>query len=159
MTRRTPPRLPLELLERYVPDSAPLSGDLQEEFHHGRSRLWLWWQVAGAVACAAARGRWEIRPLRLTETQPADAVERSRRLMLRFRAVNITASPIHAIGGLGLLVIAMVVWPAWPLVLAFLTVTLIGGGLAAFVLIERRSLPRGWPDPFADLRTGSSARR
>lgn len=139
MTRRVQRPVALSLLERFVPDSAPLAGDLLEEFQAGRSNLWLWWQVIGAIAVAWSRRGREIRPLRLSELQPADAAERTRRLMLRFRAVNITASPIHAIGGLGLLVIAMVVWPAWPLVLAFLTVGLIGGGIAAFVLIERRS--------------------
>ena len=153
MTRRLPPRFALMLLDRLTPDDAPLAGDVIEEFQRGRSRWWLWWQVMGALLVALTRRPSEIRPLRLSEAQPAEAVERTRRLMIHFRNVNLAASPVRAIGGLGLLVIALMVWPAWPLVVTFLTLGLLGGGMAAFVLIERRSPRDGRPDLFPDLRT------
>jgi hypothetical protein len=108
--------------------------------------------VIGAVVVALTRRPSEIRPLRLADAQPADAVERTRRVLLHFRTVNLAASPVRMIGGLGLLVLALVVWPAWPLVVTFLTVGLLGGGIAAFILIERRSPRATLPDVFADLR-------
>ncbi len=55
----------------------------------------------------AFRGFDDIRPLRLVDAQPIEALERARRLALRFKPVNITASPIHGIGGLGLVILAM----------------------------------------------------
>ena len=44
-----PPRLALALLQRFVPDDEPLSGDLVEEFQLRRSRTWFWWQVLTAI--------------------------------------------------------------------------------------------------------------
>ena len=79
MTRRHAPRLALALLERFVPDSAPLAGDLVEEFERRQS--------SGLVLVAGAGGdrhlhgptrSAEVRPLRLVDLQPVDALERSR---------------------------------------------------------------------------------
>jgi hypothetical protein len=60
-------------------------------------------------------------------------VDRTRRLRLRFPPVNLTASPIHGVGGLGLLVLALLVTlvapVAWWMVLAP-----IGGGIALGIL-------------------------
>jgi hypothetical protein len=104
-----PPRLALALLERLVPDSAPLAGDLIEEFERRPSRAWLWCQVLAAIANASFKRPGDIRPLRLTDLQPADAQERSRRMSVRFRPVNLTASPLPGIGGLGLVALSLLV--------------------------------------------------
>jgi hypothetical protein len=105
MTRRPPPRLAVALLERFVPDSEPLAGDLVEEHARRQSAGWFWWQVVGALAVAATHARVEIRPLRLVREQPLDALERTIRWQRRVRPVNLTASPVPGAGGLGLLVL------------------------------------------------------
>ena len=109
MTRRRAPRLALALLEHFVPDSDSLAGDLIEELERRKSNCWFWWQVLGAVATAWFKPPAEIRPLRLVDLQPADALERSRRFAVRFRPVNLSASPVADVGGLGLLVLALLV--------------------------------------------------
>jgi hypothetical protein len=104
MTR--PPRIPLALLERFVPDSAPLAGDLVEEFARRQSRAWFWRQVLAAIAAAGFERSPEIRPLQLVDLQPADALDRARRLNLRFPPLNLTASPLPDIGGVGIVLLA-----------------------------------------------------
>jgi hypothetical protein len=49
MTARGPSRLALAILDVFVPDNAPLQGDLLEEFEIRRSQRWLWRQVIGAA--------------------------------------------------------------------------------------------------------------
>jgi hypothetical protein len=106
MKSRTPPRLALALLERFAPDSEPLAGDLVEQFGERPSALWFWVQVFAAIAAASSSGTGEIRPLRLVDLQPADAVERTRRFGLRFPTVNLSTSPSAGVGGLGLAIFA-----------------------------------------------------
>jgi hypothetical protein len=137
MTRRHAPRLALALLERCIPDGSPLAGDLIEEFERRQSIVWFWWQVLAAIAIASFNQPAEIRPLQLVDLQPADAVERSRRMMsFDCRAVNLSASPLSGVGGLGLLVLALhvtVVAPGawWMLLGSALAGVLIGIGLIA----------------------------
>ncbi len=139
MTRRHPPRLALAVLERLVPDSAPLAGDLIEEFEGGRSRGWLWWQVVAAIAVARlGRPDVEIRPLRLVDRQPADALERSRRMSLRFRPVNLTASPVHGIGGLGMVVLCVLVSRVVPAAWWLLLASVFSGVLLGIAMIAMR---------------------
>ncbi len=122
MTCRQALRLALALLERLVPDSDPLAGDLLEEFERRQSSVWFWSQVLAAIATALFAQGVEIRPLRLVELQPADALERSRRMNLRFHPVNLSASPVSAVGGLGLVIlgslVTLVMPGAWWLLLA-----------------------------------------
>ena len=136
MTRPPTPRLALAVLERFVPDGRSLAGDLSEEFQRRRSRTWLWWQVLAAIAVGTLKRPDQIRPLQLVDLQPNDAQERSRQMSLRFEAVNLTASPLYGVGGLGLVALALlvtvVVPGAWWVLLASvvcgiaLGVTLIG---------------------------------
>jgi hypothetical protein len=133
MTRRHAPRLALALLERFVPDSDALAGDLLEDFAQRHSSGWFWWQVLTAVATAWVERPAEIRPLRLVELQPSDAQERSRRLSLHSGHVNLSASPLSGVGGLGLLVLAvhvtLVVPGAWWLLLGSTLGGVLMGGL------------------------------
>ncbi|HTL45912.1 MAG TPA: hypothetical protein VL262_16360 [Vicinamibacterales bacterium] len=86
MRRRKSATFALAVLQHFVPDSEALAGDLMEEYGRGRSGGWLWCQVLAAVF-AARRGRDdEIRPLKLVESQPADAIERTRRPAAALRA-------------------------------------------------------------------------
>jgi hypothetical protein len=146
MTRRHAPRLALALLERLVPDSEPVAGDLLEEFERRQSTAWFWLQVLAAIATASfARGA-EIRPLRLVDHQPADALERSRRLSLRFPPVNLSASPVSGVGGLGLVILAglvtLVMPAAWWLRLAS---ALAGVVLGTAVIAMRGGTPTADP--------------
>ena len=141
MTRRDPPRLALALLERVVSDSDPLAGDLIEEFARRQSRLWFWWQVLTAVAGAWLEEPYEIRPLRLVDLQPADAVERSRRLHHRMRAVNLSASPLPGIGGLGLVILAFLVTMVAPAAWWALLASALFGVLMAVALVRKHAAP------------------
>jgi len=137
MTTRRPPRLAVALLTRHVPDSEALLGDLTEEYQGGRSRLWFWRQVFGAVAVAAMNRPREVRPLRLV-----DEADRSLPLKARLaprdrelRPINLSASPLGIVGGLGLLamgvLIAMVLPEAW----IFFTIAAAFGLVLGFVLV------------------------
>jgi hypothetical protein len=81
----------------------------------------------------------EIRPLKLVGLQPSDAAERSRRLSLRFRPVNLTASPLGGVGGLGLVCLALLVTLVMPGVWWLLLASLVGGvGLGVALIALRR---------------------
>lgn len=144
MTNRRLPRLALALLERFVPDSEPLAGDLVEEFAARRSALWLWWQVLAAIAAACSTRHAEIRPLRLVDQQPAEALERARRFSLRFPVVNLSGSPVAGIGGMGLAILAGVVtWvtpAAWWL---YVGSVLAGCALGVLMIVVREHAVAG----------------
>jgi hypothetical protein len=135
MTTREPPRLALALLERLVPDSACLAGDLTEQYQRRQSRCWLWWEVLAAIAIAWCKRPDEIRPLRLVDLQPADAVERTRRMGLRFEPVNVAASPLHGIGGLGIAALALMMTLVMPAGWWLLLGSMLAGVVLAVVLI------------------------
>jgi len=146
MTRRHAPRLALALLERLVPDSEPLAGDLVEQFESRQSFGWFWWQVLVAIATASFARRVEIRPLRLMDLQPADALERSRRMDLRFPAVNLSASPVSGVGGLGLVILASLVTIVMPAAWWLLFASALGGVVLAVIIIAMRGgLPTAGP--------------
>ena len=88
MIRRHALRSAVLLLERFVPDSESLAGDLVEEFARRQSVPWLWTQVLAAMAAAWFARDVAIRPLRLVDLQPADALERARTWSLRFPPVT-----------------------------------------------------------------------
>jgi uncharacterized protein (TIGR03435 family) len=136
MTRHLLSTLAIALLERLVPDSDALAGDLIEDFEQRRSRAWLWWQVLAAIAMTRRDRADDIRPLRLVDLQPVDAVERSRRLSLHATQVNLTASPLNDVGGLGILLFAVLltqvatgVW--WVLLASIVAGTVLGVWLIA----------------------------
>ncbi len=109
MKSSKPSRTALALIGRFVPESGPLIGDLIEEFNRHPSNVRLWLQLFAAVISQWRYRDREIRPLKLVDTQPADAVERTRHWRLRFAPVNLTASPVPGVGGLGLLALGLIV--------------------------------------------------
>lgn len=142
MTTVHPPRLALWLLDRFGPGDEGLTGDLLEELDRGRSRAWFWRQAAAAIILQ--RRSRDIRPLHLLDapepTIPASAPRRE---------VNLTASPIYGIGGLGLVALALLVSimspQSWLVALAIL----LNGALlgAVFGYIRRRRTARGASPP------------
>jgi hypothetical protein len=134
MTTRHPPRLALALLERVVPGSA-LAGDLIEEYGRRPSRWRVWREVIAAIALAWFERPDEIRPLRLVDLQPSDAIERWRRMAGRTDPVNLIASPLQGISGLGiavlLLLMTLVAPAAWWLFIA----SILAGILLGIVMI------------------------
>lgn len=133
-----PPRLALGVLERLVPDGASLAGDLIEEYRRGRSRTWVWWQVLAAVLVALPGQGDEIRPLRLVDLQPVEAVERARRMSLRFARINLSASPLPGIGGLGIVMLATLLTILAPVVWLALVLSIASGILLGIALIAMR---------------------
>jgi hypothetical protein len=131
MTRR-PPRLALALVARFVPDSDPLIGDLLEEYARRQSRVWFWRQSLAAVTRAVTQPSGEVRPLRLLDQQPFDAIERTLELHRRHREVSPTPSPLP--GGLGLVILGGLVTALAPVIWLGLLITFIAGvGLAAIL--------------------------
>ena len=144
MTTRHAPRLAVALLRRFVPDNEPLVGDLLEEFGTRQSRLWFWRQVLLAVAIRSFQPRDVERPLGLAHGPVLDG-ESDRTADLP-RQVNLTASPIPGIGGLGLValgVLVAVVRPdAWWI---FVPAVLGGIALGVALMIVRRHAPLSRP--------------
>jgi hypothetical protein len=139
---RRPPRLALSLLQRYVPYSEPLVGDIVETFAEHPSQLWLWRQVLAAVGAALVTRNGEIRPLQLVEQQPLDAIERTLEVHRRQRHVSPTPNPLPA--GLGLVILGGLVTAMAPVIWWGLLITLIAGiGLAGLLVVahKRRSPP------------------
>lgn len=138
MMPRHAPRLALALLERFVPDGEPLAGDLVEELERRRSTAWFWFQVLAAIATASLARRGEIRPLRLVDLQPADAVERARRASIRFNRVNLSASPVSDVGGLGLVVLGSLVTIVMPAAWWLLLASALAGVLLGLAILAVR---------------------
>ena len=137
MTTRQPPRLALAVLERLLPDSSPLAGDLTEEFDRGRSRAWFWWQVLAALTFGAFRRCDEIRPLRLVDLQPVDAQQRSRRMILRFEPVNMTGTTLPGFGGISVVALAVLVTLVAPVLWLALVGSMVAGILLGVLIIAR----------------------
>jgi hypothetical protein len=138
MTRRPAPRAPIALLEWLVPDSDPLAGDLVEEFGRRQSVAWLWWQVLAAIVALLIEQPLEIRPLRLVDEQPLEAMERTRDWNRRFRNINLSASPLPGVGGLGLLVLCLLVTLVMPGAWWGLLGSTLAGVALGFALIASR---------------------
>ena len=130
-------RLAIAVLEHFVPDRVALAGDLLEEYERRRSLTWLWVQVGAAVATALCDRSDEIRPLKLVDLQPVDAVERSRRLSLHAMQTTVTPGPLHGVGGVTLAVVVVVLVEVasqlWWVVLASIVV----GTMLGLLLIRR----------------------
>jgi uncharacterized protein (TIGR03435 family) len=140
MTRRHAPRTAVRLLERFLPGNDALIGDLLEEFERRQAPAWFWAQtlVAVGLSLASRERAYEIRPLRLVDMAPVDAIERSRRTLMTFPPINMAASPLPCAGGLT--IAGLMLWltyeapEAWWALLA----STAAGLLLSVCLIERR---------------------
>ena len=135
----------IRLLESLIPDCEALAGDLLEEVAHGRSHLWLWQQVFAAVLVqwVGRRAHAEIRPLRLVECQPLDAIERSQRWSSRLPVANLSGSPIAGVGGLGLLMMGLLISVTAPAIWFGVVVVMVAGSvIGAARAIAQRVEPR-----------------
>jgi hypothetical protein len=153
---RRPPRFALALLERLVPESAALAGDLVEEFRQGRSRAWFWWQVLAAVAVALPGERGEIRPLNLVDMPPVEAIARSRRMSLKFPPVNLSGSPVSGVGGIGLVVLSTLMTLVTPAAWLILLTSIGCGVLLGVGLIVAREHGRHGGRPLLGPTSSSS---
>ena len=142
MTGSDPPRLAVALLHRYLHDNEPLAGDLLEGFAARQSRLWFWRQVLLAIVIHSFQQRDEERPLGLTGPSfvPAD---RGRNVLPR--RINLTASPLPGVGGLGLVALSVLVTLVRPEAWWIFLPAILGGvalGLT-MAIIRRRAVLSG----------------
>lgn len=142
---RRPPRLALWLLETYLPDDEPLAGDLVEAFEAGRSRWWFWRQAIAGVVLGPRPRPGEVRPLRLIDGEAGVAMTESP--LSERRAINLTASPIYGVGGLGLAALAVVIAVYSPESLWIMLAIVLNGMLLGLLwaLIQRRRNRPGRP--------------
>jgi hypothetical protein len=133
-----------------------MAGDVLEEFHTRQSRLWLWRQVVVAIAMNARTPR-EIRPLRLVDRAPGAQLPNP--AVVSRRTINLTASPVPGVGGLGLLALAVLITLATPHAWIFLLAVVLDGILlgAAWAFINHRYLQHGG-GPSGILFGGDAAR-
>lgn len=140
MTTRQPPRLAVMLLERVTPGSA-LAGDLIEEYAYRPSRWRVWREVIAAITIAWFERPDEIRPLRLVDLQPCDAIERSRQVLERAEPVNLIASPLYGISGLGMAVLLLVMTLVAPTAWWVLIASMVAGILLGIAMIAVHRSP------------------
>lgn len=164
MTPRTPPRLAVALLNRFGPDDDGLTGDLIEEFEAGRSRLWFWKQAVLAAFGETWRSDREVRPLKLVEDEsPLGFVgPRSKPMLAPRKTVNLAASPLAGIGGMGLATLGLLVTWIVPEVWWIAGASMLAGIVAGVLLVasNRRSgaAPRTRP-PSLLMRESLDERR
>ena len=137
MTTRHPPRSALALLERLVPGSASLAGDLIEDYEQRPSRWRVWREVLWAIAKTRFERSDEIRPLRLVDLQPSDAIERTRQRQGYLKPVNMTASPLDGVGGAGLAVLLLLMTAVMPAMWWLFAASIVAGLVLGVVMIAR----------------------
>ena len=149
MTSTQPPRLAMALLNRYIPDNEPLTGDLIEGFAASGSRLWLWRQVLLAILLTALRRDRGARPLRLIDDAHSDAAASWEQRRKTLKPLNITASPITGVGGLGLVALGVIVAVTRPELFWLVAIGVAGGTLlgVAMVVSTRRRVASGSTAP------------
>ena len=150
-----PPRLAVALLRRCLQDNEPLVGDLIEGYSVNRSRYWFWRQALAAIVLHGVRRPEEEHPLGLDPAASLDSVPRKPKDR---RPVNLSASPLPSVGGLGLVVLGtLVILFDRAAVLIF--VPAIAGGIAfgiALTLIRRRAVMAG-RGPVHSMLPGATA--
>ncbi len=85
----------------------------------------------------------EIRPLRLVDRQPSDALERARRMGLRFKPVNLSGGPVAGVGGLTLVILVLLTTMTLPAIWWVALASMLAGVALGFVMIaiSRRKAP------------------
>jgi hypothetical protein len=140
MTKTDPPRLAVALLHRCLHDHEPLAGDLLERFARGQSRVWFWRQVLYAIVIHLFQSHDAERPLGLADQRFFVPAADGR--IQQPRRVNLTASPLPHIGGLGLAALSGLVLLVRPEA-GWLFVPALAGGVAfglTLAMIRRRAL-------------------
>ena len=140
MTGSDPPRVAAALLHRFVNDNEPLVGDLLEGFAVRQSRLWFWRQVLLAIVIRSFQQRDEECPLGLAEHSSFVPAERRRNV--EPRRINLTASPLPHVGGLGLVAFGVLVALVRPEVWGIFLPAILGGAAFGLTLaiIRRRAI-------------------
>jgi hypothetical protein len=137
MMESTPSRLALILLRRLARTDAPLAGDLVEMYGAGRSRRWLYAQLLTALAIRRRSAAFVPPPLGLAPPDWMPARRRPPGDIADAMAVNMTGSPVHGVGGLGLLALGVLVSVAQPLAWLFPLYAFSGGILLGAVMVVR----------------------
>lgn len=135
MTGSHPPRLAVALLHHCLDANEPLVGDLLEGFTIRQSRLWFWRQVVLAILLHSFERRDLGHPLGLGEDLTSPEGPRN----VKPRRINLSASPLPDVGGLGLVVFGVLVAIVRPEML-WLLAPAIPGGLAlgiAMAIVRR----------------------
>jgi hypothetical protein len=141
MTGSDPPRVAVALLRRFVNDNEPLVGDLLEGFAVRQSRPWFWQQVLLAIVIRSFQQRDEECPLGLVGHSSFIPAERGRNV--EPRRINLTASPLPGVGGLGLVALGVLVALVRPEVLWIFLPAILGGvalGLTMAIVRQRAVL-------------------
>jgi hypothetical protein len=139
-----PPTLALALLRRVASGNDPLIGDLIEEFQAGRSRGWFWRQVLMAALPRpwrrrrAAKARLDINVRRPQEVAGVLDVPMGIHNAPLEGLMNITAVRASGIGGLGLLVVAVLMVVDLPQLQPLMVSAACGGVVLGTVMILRR---------------------
>lgn len=136
MTNAHPPRLALALLRRCLHDNEPLAGDLLERFARGQSRFWFWRQVLLAIVIHSFQPHDVEHPLGLADQPLFGPVNRGR--TVQPQRVNLTASPLPGIGGLGLAILSGLVVLVRPEAWWIFLPALVGGVALGLTLVMIR---------------------
>lgn len=144
MTRSDPPAVAVALLRRFLPENEPLVGDLFERFARNQSRFWFWRQVLAAIVSSAIQRRREERPLSLAEYL-GSASPVARRHVSERRHIDLSASPLPDVGGLGLVALGVVVSLARPGFVWMIAAGVVGGAAlgVTMTILRRHALLSG----------------
>lgn len=151
MTERTPSKLALILLRWLARTDAPLAGDLVEMHRAGRSRRWLYAQLLTALAIRRRSAAFVPPPLGLAPPDWMPARRRPQGDIADAMAVNMTGSPVHGVGGLGLLALGVLVSVAQPSAWLFPLFAFSGGILLGAVMVVRTRRRSGQGPPVTVL--------
>jgi hypothetical protein len=133
------------LIARLALDNEPLAGDLVEEFHRRRSRVWLWRQLIVALVMQALYAPHPPVALNLTPVDPVVAEWLMSKRLYKRKTVNLTGTGIEGIGGLTMVMLGVMMSMVVPAIWWFV-VGGIGAGIALGALkVRARSI--------ADLNT------
>jgi hypothetical protein len=130
------PRLAHALLNRLALDNEPLAGDLAEEFHRRRSRLWLWQQLAYAFVRQALYAPHPPVALKLEHFDPVVAEWMMQKRLEKKRRVNLTGTGVEGIGGLTMVILGFMVSMVVPAIWWFVVGSMIAGLLCGAALVK-----------------------
>jgi MFS family permease len=138
MKASLPARAALLVLRQLAQRNEPLTGDLLEEFHRGRSTLWLWAQILLGLGLGQFRHRVPV-ALNLTPIDPIVAEWLMDRTLNRgSKRVNLSGSPVEGIGGLSLMILGFLISTVVPAIWWFLLGGIVAGGALGFAIAYHR---------------------